>query len=424
MQQIRYYVGLDLGSREHQVCLADSTGVVVDQARFDHTPEGLGTLLAWLAARAGPEPTAVAVALETPHGPVVEGLLEHRYAVFSINPRQVDRFRDRFTNAGAKNDAFDAHVMASSLRTDPAAFRRAGLPPAAILELREITRYQDFVKDTRKAVAGLFHQQLQSRFPALLSLSGKHVWGPTFLDLCSLLPSANDLGLNRLEALLRRRKVRRFNAQTAWNCLTHPGFPVPSGTEAVLDQIVPSTCQQLRLFNDIIRECDRRIASVLSRISDEQKQGGGAPARSDVEILQSCPGCGPFVLSRLLAEAYTLVQARDRVNLRLYAGVAPVTVATGLQCTRSRLHSRKPTVLMRRACNARLRNALYHWARVATVISPSFKQRYQACREKGKTHGHALRTLADRLLRIAFALLRDGTLYDPRSSSSSSLDPQ
>jgi hypothetical protein len=37
---------------------------------------------------------------------------------FSINPKQLDRFRDRHTVAGAKDDQRDAFVLADSLRTD------------------------------------------------------------------------------------------------------------------------------------------------------------------------------------------------------------------------------------------------------------------------------------------------------------------
>ena len=51
------------------------------------------------------------MAIETPHGPVVEMLLERGFAVFAINPKQIDRFRDRFTIAGAKDDSRDARVL-------------------------------------------------------------------------------------------------------------------------------------------------------------------------------------------------------------------------------------------------------------------------------------------------------------------------
>ena len=48
---------------------------------------------------------------------------ERRFAVYSLNPKQMDRFRDRHpvpgaTVPGAKDDSRDAFVMADSLRTD------------------------------------------------------------------------------------------------------------------------------------------------------------------------------------------------------------------------------------------------------------------------------------------------------------------
>ena len=60
----------------------------------------------------------VRVAIEVPHGPVVESLLAADFAVHSINPRQLDRFRDRFSPSGCKDDRRDAEVLADSLRTD------------------------------------------------------------------------------------------------------------------------------------------------------------------------------------------------------------------------------------------------------------------------------------------------------------------
>jgi hypothetical protein len=43
--------------------------------------------------------------------------------VFSINPKQLDRFRDRHTAAGAKDDSRDAYVAAVAARA-PAATRK------------------------------------------------------------------------------------------------------------------------------------------------------------------------------------------------------------------------------------------------------------------------------------------------------------
>ena len=53
----------------------------------------------WLSFAAGAA-GAVGVAIETPREPVVESLMEHGIAVHSVNPKQLDRFRDRLSPAG------------------------------------------------------------------------------------------------------------------------------------------------------------------------------------------------------------------------------------------------------------------------------------------------------------------------------------
>jgi hypothetical protein len=66
---------------------------------------------------------------------------------------------------------------------------------------------------------------------------------------------------------------------------------------------------------------------------------------------------------------------------------------------------------MRTACHPRIRNAVYHWARVATQTDDIAKARYAALRARGKSHGQALRSIADRLLGVLCAMLRNQTDY-------------
>jgi hypothetical protein len=56
-----------------------------------------------LPALTGATPEVIGVAIEMTQGPVVEALLERGFCVYGINPKQLDRFRDRFTVAGAKS---------------------------------------------------------------------------------------------------------------------------------------------------------------------------------------------------------------------------------------------------------------------------------------------------------------------------------
>ena len=108
--------------------------------RVAHTAPALHEALQCVRARTGGPPHAIAVGMETPHGVLVDTLLEQGFPVFAVNPKQLDRFRDRFTAAGAKDDRRDAHVVADSLRTDRRAFRAVRPTIRPILQLREQCR--------------------------------------------------------------------------------------------------------------------------------------------------------------------------------------------------------------------------------------------------------------------------------------------
>ena len=118
------------------------------------------------------------------------------------------------------------------------------------------------------------------------------------------------------------------------------------------------------------------------------------------------PGVGRQVAATMLAEASRPLRARDYHTLRLYVGIAPVTKWSGKRRLR-------PHVQMRRACNRRLRQAAYHWARVSLLYDGPSRAYYDALRARGHTHGRALRSVIDRWFRILMAMLRPGTLYDP-----------
>jgi transposase len=109
----------------------------------------------------------------------------------------------------------------------------------------------------------------------------------------------------------------------------------------------------------------------------------------------------------MLAEASEPLRRRDYHALRALSGQAPVTRRSGKSCI----------VLRRYACNKRLAEALYHWSRVAAQHDPVSRQRYAQLRQRGHSHGRALRTVGDRLLFLACTLLERGVLYDPDHKS-------
>ena len=122
------FVGIDWAEAEHAVCLLAASGAVLGRLRVPHSAAGLRRLHAAIAAEA-PEPAAVHVALERAHGLLVDALLQGGYAVYGLNPKAVERYRDRTRTAGAKTEPADAErlariVLAPGLRLGARVLRR------------------------------------------------------------------------------------------------------------------------------------------------------------------------------------------------------------------------------------------------------------------------------------------------------------
>ncbi|MBA3372035.1 MAG: transposase, partial [Euzebyaceae bacterium] len=62
--------------------------------------------------------------IETDRGLLVASLVAAGYQVYAINPKAVDRYRDRHSVSGAKSDRGDAKVLADMVRTDRHNHRR------------------------------------------------------------------------------------------------------------------------------------------------------------------------------------------------------------------------------------------------------------------------------------------------------------
>jgi transposase len=167
----KWFIGIDWGSQEHVVSLCDDQGKKIGQRKFAHGGVGLSDMITWLLQASGGEPGEMHAAIETPHGPIVEALLERGFNVYSINPKQLDRFRDRFSVAGAKDDSLDADVLADSLRTDMRLFRKLTIAEPLIVELREWSRIDEELKVQRVRLTNRLRDQLWRYYPQMLELA-------------------------------------------------------------------------------------------------------------------------------------------------------------------------------------------------------------------------------------------------------------
>jgi transposase len=404
-EAIAWFAGVDWGSESHQACLLDSRGTIVGERGFPHSGTGLAELADWLLSIAGAA-TAVAVALEVPHGPVVDFMLDRGFVVYAINPKQLDRLRDRFSVAGAKDDRRDAYVSADGLRTDRHLFRILQVADPRLVELRAWSRLAEELQEERVRLSNRVHQQLWRYYPQMLKLSND-LTATWFLELWAAAPTpaeAADLRKSAVERLLKRHRIRRIDAEAVLRILRQRPLKVPDCVIAAGGIHMRSLVARLHVVNRELRDAERKLDEICNAISETAAASGGGVERRDVEILRSLPGIGRINLAKLLAEASGPLSRRDYQGLRTLSGVAPVTKRSG----------KSHVVVMRYAAHVRLRSTVYHWARVATQHDPKSRIRYVALRKRGHSHGRAIRGVADRLLALACVLLQRQTLFDPQ----------
>ncbi len=386
-------VGIDWADAEHVYCMMDETGATLASGSIPHTPEGLATLFSEIRTRAR-GPKEVAVALEISQGLLVSALLEQGFVVYAINPKAVDRHRERFRVAGSKSDLRDAWVLATLLRTDRALYQPLLPDSEPAQELRVLTRDRAELVRTRTMFSNQLTACLKAYFPAFLDLFGDPD-RPVALAVLQQWPTPAALrraSVKRLEAFLRQHhqpaaaaKARELHAR-----LTQPAFqvtPVILRTKARLAQTLG---HQLRALAEEIAAYDAEIRRVVR-------------THPDGELYLSLPGAGDLLAARMVGElGDNRDRYRDAAIAQSAAGTAPVTRASGT--TR--------IVHIRRACIHPLRETMWHFA-FATLKHCTWAHTYYLrARNRGKKHAEAVRLLGNVWLRIIIAMRRHHRSYD------------
>ena len=402
---LAWFAGVDWGSERHQACLLDTQGSIAGEREFPHSGAGLAELCDWLLSIAGAANT-VAVGIEVPHGPVVDSLVDRGFIVHAINPKQLDRLRDRFSVAGAKDDRRDAYVLADGVRTDRRLFRRLHVADPRLIELRAWSRLAEELTEERRRLSNRVGQQLWRYYPQMQKLTDD-LAAPWFVELWTIAPTpakARQLRKPTVERLLKQHRIRRVDAETVLGTLREPAINVADGVAEAASIHLRSLFARLRVVNRELAEAGGQLEKLCMSVGEAEAASGECLRRRDVLILRSMPGIGRINLAALLCEASGPLGSRDYQALRTLCGAAPVTKRSG----------KSHIVVMRYAANVRLRNTVYHWARVASQRDPKCRAKYAALRQRGHSHGRALRGVADRLLGLACVLLQRQTPFDPQ----------
>ena len=388
----RYYLGVDWGDEQHGVCVRDEAGTIVWEGAVAHTPAGLRgwgrQLDAWRAA--GVELWA---AIEKPEGRVVDFLLDHGVVVYPVNPKALDRARDRFRVSPSKSDGFDGRVLAEFLRTD-----HPHLPPlqpssVAAQEVKLLTRDHARLLQQQTRVLNQLTSTLKDYYPRALELFGA-LTTQLALDFLQTYPTPAALTTLRQSQWQRFAQQHRLGpARTAelWEQLKAPQLPVPA-------HVVRAKARLMAVLVEHVLVTHRAVTAYHAEV---ERFFATLPA---AKWMQSLPGgkSGTTIPSVWAELGDAPGRWTSWHHLQAEAGTVPVTRQSGKSCV----------VQFRFACNKPLRQAMWWLAFQSLKQSEWAQAYYQRCRARGQRHNQAIRALGAKWLKIIFRMWQHQVPYD------------
>ncbi|MDQ3406265.1 MAG: IS110 family transposase, partial [Actinomycetota bacterium] len=212
------FVGIDWAEEHHDVHVMNADGQLLARARVPEGIDGVARLHALVADHAD-DPPEVAVGIETDRGLLVTSLVAVGYQVYAVNPRAVDRYRDRHSVSGAKSDGADAKVLADLVRTDRHNHRQVAGDSDLAEAIKVTARAHQSLVWTRQRQINQLRSALREYYPGALAVFGTDL---AHADAVAVLGKAPTPQLGRrlstaqiASALRRGGRVRNVDARAA-----------------------------------------------------------------------------------------------------------------------------------------------------------------------------------------------------------------
>ncbi|MBJ6628728.1 IS110 family transposase [Streptomyces sp. I4(2020)] len=387
------FLGLDVGKQTHHGHGLTPAGKKVFDKQLPNSEPKLRAVFDKLTARFG----TVLVVVDQPASIGALPLTVARDAgcqVAYLPGLAMRRIADLYPGE-AKTDAKDAAVIADAGRTMPHTLRTLDLTDEVTAELTMLVGFDQDLAGEANRTSNRIRGLLTQSHPSLERVLGPRLDHPAITWLLERHASPQALrkaGRRKLVEVVRPRAPRMAERliDDIFTALDEQTVVVP-GT-GTLDVIVPSLANSLAAVHEQRRALEARIEALLE-------------AHPLSQVLTSMPGIGVRTAAVLLTTVGDASSFPTAAHLASYAGLAPATRQSDTS-----IHSEHAP----RGGNRQLKRAMFLSA-FAALHDPASRSYYDRCRARGKTHAQALLRLARHRISVLFAMLRDGTFYQPKS---------
>lgn len=390
---MKVYIGIDWSENKHDVCFLQERGETLLTLQIQHTMAGFRQLdQARRSLSLGRE--EVVIGLETAHNLLVDYLWELGYEqIYVLPPSVVKSAQKRYRQSGAKDDAWDARLIADVLRTDQPRYAiwKPDLPLTR--QIRAEVRFavqlgREVVQDGNRLRSILLRY-----YPAALE-AFPHLDSVVFLAFLQAYPTLHQAQALPFEQLTIFLRAHHHTQSRSWPKI-YAGLHSdhPHSNPELDGAYAPLAVAQARILETLLRsrsECLARLGNLYL-------------LHPDREIYDSLPKAGTLLAPALLSK---LGDDRTRYPtpavLQAVAGTCPVTKRSG----------KRSYVYFRQACDREFRHIVQQWARLTLDASPWAATYYHTVRPHCQTDNDAIRRLANRWLEILWRLWIDRKPYD------------
>ena len=388
-------VGVDVGSKTHQVGIAGPDGEILEEFVIPHNQEGFQEFFDRVERHRRRLDLPVAVAMEgyNGHGRPLDRMIQAQgYRLYNVNNLKLKRFKQIFPGA-AKTDRLDSRKILELFHLKdqlPMAKDVLQEVPEVPLEnekLKRLSRRRRQLVNEKVRVVNRMQADLKAVCPELLAITNDagNLW---FLRFLSSREDLRELARMRRESLLKI-----------------PGIGVKYAGIIQAWQREAKFSPEVEYVGPMIVSDARRILELLEQIAalDEAME----PLAAESEIARrfsTITGYGKTSVAELAGEIGTLDRFNSEASLALYLGMCPLDNQSG------QFHGTKiPRQVNRRAKAAMMTAVARHIDHV-----PESKAYYDKKRAEGKKHNQAVRALGRHLVRVMWSMIKQGRDYELR----------
>ena len=391
-----YHVGIDWADQKYDVTIVNQTGEIIGKnltiAKNITGFEKLITTLRTLSENT----EAFKIGIETPHNLLTDYLMDLGYAVFALHPGAMKSLRKRYRQSTARDDEFDAYVLADVMRTDKACWQNVDFGCELIREIRILVRDHHQFIGLQTALGNRLRSVLKMYYPEYIHFFSDVTCKTSlaFIDAYPDFRSAQRLSQEQLNDFFKEHHFRNQRTiNKIYELLHGKHLSVPRALQEAKKIIARGCVKMLSETSAILDTYLKRLKLLLDQ-------------HPDSKLFLSYPGVGYTNAARLLALFGD--------NRRLYTNVSELTALTGT-CPVTEKTGNSRVIYYRRSCNKFYRDIIHQIAFCSLKESQWAKAYYRKHRAMGKKHNHALRCLANIHLRILFAMWKTRTCYDEKT---------